>query len=417
MTRFALIDGNNFFVSCQRVFQPNLEGQPVVTLSNNDGCVIAMSNEAKVLGISMAQPAFKIRKILEQNNVVIFSGNLELYCDMSERMMTILRHYAPQIEKYSIDEAFLDMSAFHEDELDDIGRQIKADIWQKIGIPVCVGFGHTKTLAKVANRFAKKTPELQGVYSYDVMRSPASLGLLDIEDVWGVGRSYARFLKGCGVKTAYDFREANPAFIRKTMGVVGARIQRELKGISCIPLQTEAQPKKSLAVTRSLHRPTKSYQDVRESVATRLVRACEKLRNYRLAACELTIFITTTKFTASKPYKGVVTHKFQEPTSQTHICLQAALKMFDHIFKDGYEYKKSGVIFSQLVPEQSAMRDLFFDGYPDYTLVLSAIDDVNQRYGRHSLQFGATGLKRPWQPIPSQCSPRYTTRFDEILVV
>ena len=427
MSRFALIDGNTFFVSCQRVFEPKLNGRPVVVLSNNDGCIIALSNEAKALGIKMTQPAFEVRHILNQHNVAIFSGNLELYCDMSTRMMACLSKFAPRMEVYSIDEAFLDVSHVPPDDLDALGCCIKKEIWRNIGIPVCVGFGHTKTLAKIANRFAKKIPELSGVYNYDVHKSPANLGFIDIDDVWGIGRSYAHFLKGCGIRNAFDFVEADPAFIRKTMSVVGARIQRELKGISCLPLQTEPQIKKSLAVTRSLNHPTRVFEDVRESVATRLVRACEKLRSHGLVAQELTVFITTKKHTKPRPYNGVASYRFSHPTAQTTCCLKAALKLVDHVFKPGFTYKKTGVIFSGLIPESAVTRDLFsdLDSRDSYEKVdkvadkkrQKAVDALNLRYGRHTVIYGATGVKRPWQPLLQQCSPRYTTRIDEILMV
>ena len=417
MSRFALIDGNTFFVSCQRVFDPSLEKRPVVVLSNNDGCIIALSKEAKALGIKMTQPVFEARHLIKQHDVKVFSGNLELYSDMSERMMKILRGFSPRLEAYSVDEAFLDMSDIPETDLETLGRTIKKDVWRKIGIPVCVGFGHTKTLSKIANRFAKTTPELGGVYSYDVHLSPANLGLIDIEDVWGVGRSFARFLKQCGIRTAHDFQCADPAFIRKHMSVVGARLQRELKGVSCIPLELHPPQKKSLAVTRSLNQPRYAYEDVRESLATRVVRACEKLRMHGFVAGEITIFITTKKHTKPKPYKGVISYRFIEPTAQTQTCLAAALMLMDRVFKPGFRYKKTGVIFSRLIPEDRVTKDLFFKGYPDSRPLLRAMDSINEKYGRHTLLFGATGLKRTWQPSLNLCSPRYTTRIEEILVI
>ena len=234
MSQLALVDGNNFFVSCQRVFEPNLNNRPVVVLSNNDSCVIASSNEAKALGIKMSQPHFQIRQTINDHNVKVFSSNLELYCDMSERMMTILRKYAPRIEVYSIDEAFLDFSEVKACDLIKIGHAIRKDILKCLGLPVCVGFAPTKTLAKVANHFAKKYLDYQGVYSYERSTEVSSkLSLIDIEDVWGIGPASCKKLKAYGLKTAYDLATLPKQLIRNSLSVVGEKTQQELNGISC----------------------------------------------------------------------------------------------------------------------------------------------------------------------------------------
>ena len=417
MSIFALIDGNNFFVSCQRVFQPKLDGKPVVVLSNNDGCIIARSNEAKVLGLKMGEPYFKAKNIIDLHNVKVFSANLELYCDMSARMMKILRTYAPKVEEYSIDEAFLDFSDVKKTELIDIGKDIKASLQRRLGLPVCVGFGHTKTLSKVANRFAKTYEDLDGVYYYDHLLSQASLGMLEIEDIWGVGKAYAKELRSLGIKTPYDLTEAHPNFIKRSLSIVGARIHQELRGISCYPLVTEAEDKKSITVSRALKQATLSKEDIRESVATHMVRACEKLRSANLVTKELSIFITTTHYTKGKVYSKSLKSPLLEATNLTRPLLELAMKMVDKAFKSGYQYKKTGVIVSALTHHDTIEKDLFFEGYKEPPALSNAIDDLNSRYGNKTIIYGATGIKRTWQQVPSSQSPRYTTRIGEILEI
>ncbi len=417
MSIFALIDGNNFFVSCQRVFEPKLEGHPVVVLSNNDGCIIARSNEAKELGIKMGEPYFKAKSVLEFNNVKVFSANLELYCDMSDRMMKILKSYSPKIEEYSIDEAFLDFSDVKTKELIKIGSDIKDALKRGLGLPVCVGFGPTKNLSKIANRFAKTYEELKGIYYFDPQKSNASLGLVDIEDVWGVGRAYAKELKSQGIKTAQDMISVPPGFIKRKLTIVGARIHQELKGISCIPLETKKQEKQSITVSRSLRAATASKQDLREAIATHAVRGCEKLRSKGLVAKELTIFITTTRFTKGKQYEKSSRTSLIEPTNCTGPFLSPAMEMIEDIFKTGYHYKKAGIVFSKICRENMVSRDLFFEGHKEPPALLQAMDLLNQRYGNKTILYGATGLDRTWQQIPSAQSPKYTTRIKEILMV
>lgn len=422
---FALVDGNTFFVSCQRVFQPDLKGRPVVTLSNNDGCVIALSSEAKALGIQMTDPAFKIRGLLKTHHVKVFSGNLELYCDMSARMIKILKEFTPRLEQYSIDEAFLDLSSIPKQDLEPLGHEIKDHIDRRLGLPVCVGIGATKTLAKLANGFSKKESCLKGVYFYDVHQSPATLGLVDVADIWGVGPSFAKSLKRAHINTAHDFYAASPSFIRKARGVVGARIQQELRGVSCDPLVEAPPQKKSILVSRSFKEPTTCLKNVRESVATRIVRAAEKLRAAQLLARDLTVFITTTRFTRGSPYKGTLTLPLLNPTNETPLLLKQALIMCDLLYKEGYTFKKSGVMLGGLCKEGTLPPSLFswetLESKRQRTggaqKLLEALDQLNGHYGRTCVIWGATGLQKPWQPIPAQASPRYTTRFDEILVV
>lgn len=412
MSVFALIDGNNFFVSCERVFNPSLENIPVIVLSNNDGCVIARSNEAKALGIRMGQPVFQLQELIKQENIKVFSSNFELYGDLSARMIRILQRFSPKLEVYSIDEAFLDFSDVVPEHLAKIGFEIQQTLKQGLGLPVSIGFGRTKTLAKVANYFAKRSEFLKGIYPYmnDAI-SAIPLMMLPIEKVWGIGHSYARFLKKINVDTAYKFKCLPETLVRKHMGIVGMRILKELNGFPCFALTLEPHPKQTLTVSRTLKTATKSYEDVRQAVATHTVRACEKLRSHCLLAGGIVAFLR------SKDRTDSAWLTFPEATALTPPILRAALTLVDQIYKENIFYRKVGVTLLELIPAIQVQSDLFFPGYSYPPSLIKAIDQLNNTYGRNTVIFGATGLKRPWQQVPLVRSPRYSTRLDEILAV
>jgi len=418
MSQLALVDGNNFFVSYQRVFEPNLNNRPVVVLSNNDGCVIARSNEAKALGIKMSQPHFQIRQTINDHNVKVFSSNLELYCDMSERMMTILRKYAPRIEVYSIDEAFLDFSEVKACDLIKIGHAIRKDILKCLGLPVCVGFAPTKTLAKVANHFAKQYLEYQGVYSYERSTEVSSkLSLINIEDVWGIGPASCKKLKAYGLKTAYDLATLPKQLIRNSLSVVGEKTQQELNGISCYLLEETREPKKSITVSRSLKTPTLSKERVKEALATHITRACEKLRKDGLVAKGVTIFISTTRHTKGHFFETSPSLILYEETNLTPPFLRAVIHLLEKNFKDGHAYKKIGVTLTHICESHLKEGSLFTTSFTDSSALVLSIDNLNKRYGSKSIIYGATGLKVMQSEAPKNLSPRYTTRFEEILTV
>lgn len=418
MSQLALVDGNNFFVSCQRAFEPKLNKVPVIVLSNNDGCVLARSNEAKALGIKMSQPHFQIKQIIKDHNIKVFSSNLELYCDMSERMMAILRRYAPRIEVYSIDEAFLDFSDSDSANLIQIGRTIRKDILKCLGLPVCVGFAPTKTLAKVANRFAKQYQEYHGVYSYERSTEvPAKLSLIDIEDVWGIGNASCNKLKSYGVNTAYDLAIFPKQLVRKSLSVVGERTYQELNGISCFPLEETREPKKSITVSRSLKTPTPSKERIKEALATHITRACEKLRKDDLIARGVTIFISTTRHTKGKFFQASPSLLLHEETNLTPPFLKVVIQLIDQSFKEGYAYKKIGVTLTHICEARHKKRSLFGEENNESSALSLSIDSLNKRYGSKSLVYGASGLKAIRSEAPQNLSPRYTTRIEGILTV
>lgn len=418
MPLFGLVDSNNFFVSCERVFNPSLENVPVIVLSNNDGCVVARSNEAKALGIKMGQPVFELKALINRENIKVFSSNFELYSDLSSRMMKLLRRFSPRVEVYSVDEAFLDFSDVPIETLQTIGFDIKQTLKQCLGLPVSIGFGRTKTLAKVANSFAKKSEFLKGVYVYVNDESfPHPLMMMPIGEVWGIGHSYVRFLKNRGIDTAYKFQCLPKAFVRKHMSVIGERILKELNGVSCIPLELIPKAKQTLTVSRTLKSATPSYEDVRQAIACHTVRACEKLRSHKLIAGGITIYISSSHHPKGEYYAQSTTVTFPEPTALTQPIVQAALASFEFIFKKGIYYKKTGVTLIGLVNERTVQKDLFFSGYSYPLSLMKAIDQINATYGRNTLIFGATGLKRSWQQVPLIRSFRYSTRFSELLFV
>lgn len=418
MSQLALVDGNNFFVSCQRAFEPKFNKVPVIVLSNNDGCVLARSNEAKALGIKMGQPHFQIRQLIKEHNVKVFSSNLELYCDMSERMMAILKRYTPRIEVYSIDEAFLDFSDTNSADLIQIGHNIRKDILKCLGLPVCVGFAPTKTLAKVANHFAKKYLEYQGVYSYERSTAvPTKLSLIDIEDVWGIGAASCKKLKCYGLNTAYDLATFPKRIVRKSISVVGERIHQELNGIPCLSLEEKRDPKKSITVSRSLKTPTPSKERIKEALATHITRACEKLRKDDLIARGVTIFISTTRHTKGKFFQASPSLLLHEETNLTPPFLKAIIQLIEKSFKEGYAYKKIGVTLTHICEAHHKKRSLFGEENNDSSALSLSIDSLNKRYGSKSLIYGASGLKALKSEAPQNLSPRYTTRFEEILTV
>ena len=299
---FALVDCNNFYVSCERVFQPCLNGKPVVVLSNNDGCVIARSEEAKALGIPMGLPFFQMRERFTGHTIETYSSNYALYGDMSTRVMTILKQFSPEVEVYSIDEAFLNLAGCGNGDLISYGHLIHRSVKQWTGIPISIGIGETKTLAKLANRLAKRSDHVQGVVDLTSSQHQDDiLASIPVKDIWGIGRSYSRLLQSNGIRTALELRDADDRWIRQQMGVVGVRIVWELRGISCLPLELSPPPKKSLMVSRSFGRPIATLDEMREAVATYTTRAAEKLRRHRLAAGILSVFLMTNRFKEDEP--------------------------------------------------------------------------------------------------------------------
>jgi len=420
---FALVDCNNFYASCERVFNPGLRGRPVVVLSNNDGCVVARSNEAKALGIGMGVPAFEVEEIIRKNGVEVFSSNYALYADMSSRVMETLSAFTPDIEVYSIDEAFLNLAGFDcsltppvEDGsgLTDYGRKIWRTVKQWTGMPVTVGIARTKTLAKIANRVAKKSAKANGVL--DLTDSPylnKVLAETPVEKVWTVGIRTALKLKGAGIKTALGLRDANIGWIRQKFGVVGVRTVYELRGISCYPLEQNPPVKKSIAVSRMFGKPVESAEELKEAIASYASRAGEKLRGQGLAAGVMTVYVTTSRFIESR-YFNSHTVEFAVATSDTIELIRNACRCIDRLYRKGCAFKKCGIIFNALVPENRAQKALFdnADRLKSQRL-MRVIDSINTRLNS-PLQWAAEGLAQSWRVKFKRRSCRYTTRWDEL---
>lgn len=412
---FALVDCDNFYVSCERVFNPKLKGRPVVILSNNDGCAISRSNEAKALGIKMAAPVFFMKEIIKKNGIVCLSSNYTLYGDMSQRVMNIYEQFSPQIEVYSIDESFLFFGGVQKSKLLDIALEIQQTVQQWTGIPVCVGMGATKTLAKAANKLAKKL--LSGVLILDQNQNiSASLEKLPVEDVWGVGGQYTKWLKENGVHTAKDLRDAEDKWIRQKMTVVGQRTVWELRGTSCIPMELVAPDKKAICHARSFGRLLDKKEEMQEALSLYASQAAFKLRRAGLVGRTLCVFLETNPFRSHDPqYRNSYTLDLPTPTNLTPEIVHYALEALGKIFRTGYKYKKVGIMLLELVPEATVQMGLFdtVDRNRSQKL-MTALDAVNTKFGKFSLNFAGGAINEDWQPKFKFRSPRYTTQWEEL---
>lgn len=414
------MDVNNFYVSCERVFCPSLCGQPVVVLSNNDGCVVARSDEAKALQIGMGQPLFEIRAMVRLHGVHVYSSNYALYGDMSARVMNTLRQFAPAMEVYSVDEAFLDFSGMEHFDLSDCARNIRQTVWRWVGVPVSVGIAPTKVLAKIANRIAKKDKQGGGVRilsgNWD-----AALKAVEIGDVWGIGSQYAAFLQRYGIKTAYDLTQANEAWVRKHLTVVGLRIKKELEGTPCIRIETDVPNKKNVGTTRTFREPLTTKAQMNEAVADFAARCGEKLRRQGSSAAILTAYIQTNRLAQQEPqYARSFTVTFTTPTNSTLQLVKGAKFVLDQIFREGYRYKRAGILLGGLVDQGAGGQVSLFD-QPDcekHRRLMQALDGVNARFGRNTVRTGAQtigGCIRLTQQ--NRLSPSYTTQWKDLLTV
>ncbi len=416
---FALIDCNNFYASCERVFRPELNGKPVVVLSNNDGCVIARSNEAKKLGIPMGAPAFKFKPVFEQNNVAVFSSNFALYGDMSKRVMSILQDFAPDMEIYSIDEAFLKLEGFKFVNLLEYGKNIRQKILKWTGIPVSVGFAETKTLAKVAAEIAKKFPErTQNVYIIDTQEKIIkALKWLPIRDVWGIGRRNSQKLLDVGVKNAYQFTQLRDTWIKKHLSITGVRTKKELLGISAIDIE-KVQNRKSIATTRTFETEYTDYQDVKERIVTFAVVCSEKLRKQKSVANTVIVFLKTNYHNKNiLQYRNNAVISLPFATNSAIEIVKFAVEGLKSIFKNGYKYKKAGVIVTGITDETPLQLNIFQNSDERHKRLMQVVDNLNITKGRQIVKLAAQDLDRTWKMHQECLSPRYTTRIDEVLKI
>ena len=416
---FALVDCNNFYASCERVFNPALEGKPIAVLSNNDGCFIARSNEAKALGLPMGAPAFKYEAFCKANGIKVFSSNYPLYGDMSARVMQILSQFTPEIEIYSIDEAFLLLKGFDYVDLASYGKEMQQRVEKWTGIPVSIGIAPTKALAKVANKIAKKFKERTGgVHVIETAESiTKALKWTQIADVWGIGRQHARRLEAVQVNTAYDFIKLPEDWVRKQMAVVGLRLQQDLKGIPTLGLEEGQKSKKGIATTRSFEGTLNSLPDLEERVATFTNHCAQKLRAQKSAANVLMVFVRNNPFDPKVPrISKHIAIPLAYPTDSSITLGQVAIKGLRALYEAGVDYKKAGVMISGLVPVNGKQLDLFQREQPKHDALMAVMDKMNKRYG-NALKVGNQDLQRTWKMKQEHLSKRYTTSLSEIITV
>jgi len=392
--KIALVDCNSFYVSCERLFNPKIRKKPVVVLSNNDGCIISRSNEAKALGIKMGEPYFKEKDVIVKNNIQVFSSNYSLYGDMSRRVMRTLKRFNSDIEVYSIDEAFLDLSNFSDDEVEDVGKEIRETVLQWTGIPTSIGIAKTKTLSKVANHIAKKTQSgvvsLIGIENIDPI-----LKKIEINNIWGVGKQLTKFYHKNGVYNAEQLKNKSNTWIKKNSNVLSSRTAMELRGISCVDLETTTSKRKSCVVSRSFGKKVEKFQELKEAIAGYSLNASEKIRSESLVAKSITIFVRTSPFQNRYGfYSNSKTVDLPIATNNSIEIVKVALNALETIFKNGYRYQKAGVMLSRL--SDSANGKNLFSSEKDEKInnLMKSIDNTNYRYGRSTLSFASAGVHK-----------------------
>lgn len=408
----ALVDCNNFFVSCERVFNPKFLNKPVVVLSSNDGCVVARSKEAKKLGVPMGAPAFQYANLFHAHRMAVLSSNFFLYGDMSERVMQTLASFSPDLEIYSIDEAFIPLVSASPEK---IAQEMRQKVLKWTGIPVSIGLAQTKTLAKIANYLAKNFPEKEGV----CVLSEGIDGILDrfpVEEVWGIGRKTAAFLKKHGIFTAKEFKDAEDGWIKKHLTVVGLRMAWELRGIRCFELHEEHAPKKSIMTSRSFGQPVLTEESLGEAVSAFTARAAEKLRSQKSVAHYLEVFIMTSPHHPAGYYANQARMILSEPSAYTPELITCAKKCLKGIFKEGLHYKKAGVLLGGIIPDSCYQADLFTPRQSTKKqAVMDLIDQMNSKSS--VIRFAAEGIKKEWKTKKERCTPHYTTNWSELLTI
>ena len=417
----ALVDVNNFYVSCERVFNPQLEGRPVVVLSNNDGCAISRSQEAKTIGVRMAQPWFQLRDLTRQHGMIALSSNYALYADMSNRVMAILAGFGRDQEIYSIDECFLDLSGMRSTELDNHARHIRQTIRQWTGLPTCVGIGSTKTLAKLANHIAKKNPELHGVCNLNATTAAEREGWFDrlsVGEAWGIGPRLASRLGALGITTVRGLQQTDPSLLRERFSVTLEKTVRELNGIRCLELEDASESRKQIVSSRSFGYYVTDLGQLREAVTQYTARAAEKLRRQESVAGMLLVYICSSPHHTGEihPTPGL-TIALPHPTDDTLRLVKAALDGLECIYRPGTSYQKAGIALSDIAPKALQQGDLFSGGDSRRESLMAAIDKINARMGNATLRSAGEGIKKLWKMRSGNKSPAYTTRWSEIIRV
>jgi len=411
----ALVDCNNFYVSCERLFRPDLQNTPVLVLSNNDGCVVSRSNEAKALGIKMAVPVFQIRELVKRHNVAVFSSNYALYADISNRVMATLQHYSPAQEVYSIDETFLELTGFT--DINERAATMRNQVLRDIGIPVCVGIGSTKTLAKLANFVAKRHPRSKGVFNFNRLTSTQTHTMLDnipVDEIWGVGRRLTASLNQLGIHCVLQLHDADIASMRSRFGVVMEKTIRELRGESCIDLEETIPAKKQIISSRSFGHSVTEIADLQDALAHFVSNAAKKLRDQESITGMLQVFIQTNRFRTDQPtYCPCVSLPLTIPTSSTIKLQRWALMGLNSIFRTGFHYKKAGVILSEICDASYYQGDLFATQAENPEL-MKTMDALNSRFGKGTVKLSQDGARHSWKMRQESKSPEYTTNWNDL---
>lgn len=417
---FALVDCNNFYASCERVFQPQWEGKPVVILSNNDGCVIARSNEAKALGIPMGAPAFQYRDQFKRQGIKVFSSNYPLYGDMSSRVMSVLEQYTPNVEIYSIDEAFLQFKGFRLFDLEEEGKKMRKQVRQWTGIPVSVGMAPSKALAKIANKIAKKfASKTGGVYCIDTEdKRIKALKWTSIGDVWGVGRQHRQRLEAIGVENAWQFSLLPDDWVRKHMSVLGLRLKKDLQGLPSIQLEEIQPPKKGIATTRSFEGTLSAFSDLEERVSTFASSCAEKMRKQHSSCNALLVFVRSDPHKkGSLPYRNSCVLPLPYATNSSITLSKYAVLGLRKIFKEGIAYKKAGVMIMGLVPTVKRQLSLFDSNNAKHVTLMQSLDQIHKRFGPYQIKLANQDLNRTWKMKQEHLSKRFTTELKEVITV
>jgi DNA polymerase V len=412
----ALVDCNSFYCSCERIFHPQTRGRPVIVLSNNDGCAIAFSKEAKAIGFGqMCEPFFQTKERIKKHNVAVFSSNYTLYDDMSKRVMSVLKGYTPELEVYSVDEAFLSLEGFDHYDLAEYGRKIRREVLKFTGMPVGIGISKTKVLAKLANKMAKKNsgvwPMLHDQEIDEVLKR------FPVKDIWGIGSASARKLNMLRIETAYDFKMyPNEKLIQKLLTKTGREIQEELRGVSCLRLD-EIEDKKNIATTRSFGQDIYDKTSLKEAIASFASKAAEKLRYQESVCFSLTVFVHTNAFKEIPQYYGADSFTFQSGTADTVKLIKAAHEILDRIYRPGHGYKKGGVILNHIVPKTENQLDLFSGDQSESERLGKVMDAINNRFGPQTIKSAACGINQNWKLVADYKSRRFTTNWNELLAV
>lgn len=415
---FGLVDCNNFYASCERVFNPYWNNRPVIVLSNNDGCVIARSNEAKKLGIEMGVPAYQVKTEIKQHGIGVFSSNYSLYGDMSNRVMSTLSSFVENMEVYSIDESFLDFSGFERFDLKEYGEKIVKTTTKETGIPVSLGIAPTKTLSKVANKFAKKFPAYKGTCIIDSEEKRIkALQLTEISDVWGIGRRRARLLSKYNVKTAFDFTQLPVGWVRQKMTVTGEQLWKELNGISCIDMEFAPLAKKTICTSRAFGQTIADLEGLKESVSTYAAICAEKLRKQKSCALSLMVFIHTNNFREDLPqYLQNCVIELPVATNSTLEIVKYALIALKRIYKKGYQFKKAGVTITEIIPDAAIQTNIFDNvDREKHARLMSVVDQLNDGFKKNNLRLAVQEGSRRWRLKQEKLSPCYTTRISDVL--